>query len=378
MPTTPAAANPAPVQAPSPQTAAAAPAPAVPVPPAKPVTAPSPQPVAAAPAQPAPQTTAPSAETATPVPAEPEINVATATSALPPAKSEKEPAPGVPNGSLAALPSDTTEPAAAAFPDARHDPALIVLIQDRLNRAGFDAGLIDGRFGARTQRALIIFQREVGLPVDGEPSTTVLAALDQRLAKKTAAAEPTTAPTAAKAPQPAAQAASPPAAQPLPLPAAPPQPQVAALPPSPPAAQPAPPPPPAPQQRTATVPAPTLQPAPSTTGQPVSLTQPEATPNPATSSADESLIFLIQNRLRQAGYSPGRYDGRMDEGTANAIRAYQAKKKLPVNGIPSRALLERLESELLQNHPNAQPAPTPLGLNTCVPGAELDCAIHPA
>jgi peptidoglycan hydrolase-like protein with peptidoglycan-binding domain len=68
----------------------------------------------------------------------------------------------------------------------------------------------------------------------------------------------------------------------------------------------------------------------------------------------------------------------MDEGTANAIRAYQAKKKLPVNGIPSRALLERLESELLQNRPNAQPAPTPLGLNTCVPGAKLDCAIHPA
>jgi peptidoglycan hydrolase-like protein with peptidoglycan-binding domain len=379
MPSTPVAANPAPVQAPSPQTVAAAPAAEVAVPPAKPATAPPPQPVAAAPSQPAPQTTAPSAETATPVPAEPEINVATATSALPPAKSEKEPAPGVPNSSLAALPSDTTEPAAAAFPDARHDPALIVLIQDRLNRAGFDAGLIDGRFGARTQRALIIFQREVGLPVDGEPSTTVLAALDQRLAKKTAAAEPTTAPTAAKAPQPAPQAASAPAAQPLPLPAAPPQPQVAALPPSPPAAQPAPPPPPpAPQQRTATVPAPTLQPAPSTTGQPVSLTQPEATPTPATSSADESLIFLIQNRLRQAGYSPGRYDGRMDEGTANAIRAYQTKKKLPVNGIPSRALLERLESELLQNRPNAQPAPTPLGLNTCVPGAELDCAIHPA
>src|SRR4029079_6594752 len=146
--------------------------------------------------------------------------------------------------------------------------ALFVRTQDRLTRAGFDAGLIDGRFGARTQRALIIFQREVGLPVDGEPSTTVLDALDQRLAKHTAAAEPTPASTAAKAPQPATQAASAPAAQPLPLPAAPPQPQVGAPPPSPPAAQPAPPPQPAPQQRTATVPAPTLQPAPSTTGQP--------------------------------------------------------------------------------------------------------------
>jgi len=68
----------------------------------------------------------------------------------------------------------------------------------------------------------------------------------------------------------------------------------------------------------------------------------------------------------------------MDEGTANAIRSYQARKKLPVNGIPSRALLERLESELFQNRPNAQPAPTPLGLNSCVPGAGVDCAIHPA
>jgi peptidoglycan hydrolase-like protein with peptidoglycan-binding domain len=376
----PAAANPAPVQSPTPQTVAAAPAPAVPVPPAKPVTAPAPQPVAAAPAQATPQAPAQPAETATAVPAEPEINVATATPALPPAKSEGEPAAGAANGSLAALPSDTTEPSAAAFPDATHDPALIVLIQDRLNRAGYDAGLIDGRFGARTQHALMIFQHDVGLAVDGQPSTTVLAALDQRLAKKTAAAQPTTAPTAPKPPQPTTQTAT---AQPLPLPApAPqpqpqPQPQVAALPPSPPAAPSAPPPAPAPQQRTATVAAPAAEPAPpqSTTGQPVSLTQPEAAPIPATSTADESLIFLIQNRLRQAGYSPGRYDGRMDEGTANAIRAYQAKRKLPVNGIPSRALLERLESEL---RPNAQPAPTPLGLNNCVPGAGVDCAIHPA
>jgi peptidoglycan hydrolase-like protein with peptidoglycan-binding domain len=263
---------------------------------------------------------------------------------------------------------------ATGFPDSKHDPALVVLIQDRLNRAGYDAGLIDGRFGARTQHALMTFQREAGLPVDGQPSTAVLAALDQRLVKKSAAAQP--APQPQSLPEAVPQPVSPPVAQPLPLPAPTPQPQVAAVPPSQP--QPAPTPPTVPPQRAATPPTAAAQPpsAPSTTGQPVSLVQPEAVP--ATSTADESLIFLIQNRLRQAGYSPGRFDGRMDEGTANAIRAYQAKRKLPVNGIPSRALLERLESELLQNRPNAQPAPTPLGLNSCLPGAGVDCAIHPA
>jgi peptidoglycan hydrolase-like protein with peptidoglycan-binding domain len=104
----------------------------------------------------------------------------------------------------------------------------------------------------------------------------------------------------------------------------------------------------------------------------VSLTGTTAAPQPEPQPAiraDESLIFLIQHRLREAGYFPGRFDGRMSEGTATAIRAYQAEHGLPVNGVPSRALLDRLEGEVLRNRNAEDFGPTPLGAIDCLPGA---------
>ncbi len=212
-------------------------------------------------------------------------------------------------------------PRSAPAPQPSPDPALVALIQDRLGRAGYDPGPVDGRFGARTQGALIAFERDAGLPVTGQPSRTALAALEQRLANRNAASPSVLAPAPAQA---------------------------------------------------ATTTAPARAP-----GQPVNLIQPAPSRVPTTAS-DESLIFLIQHRLRTAGYSPGRFDGRINEGTVNAIRAYQADRGLPVNGTPSRALLDRLESEVLQNRQTEQPAPTPLGFNSCVPGAGVDCALPPA
>lgn len=272
-----------------------------------------------------------------PLPAEPPQPEPAVVAAAPPPSpltTELETAPA------AVAPAPAAEIAVANLPQSAPqpspDPVLVALIQDQLDRAGYDPGPIDGRFGARTQGALMAFERDAGLPVTGQPSHAALAALDQRLANWNAAPQP--------------------------------QPNPWAPPPSPPS--------------TATVLAPAPAQATTSTaparapGQPVNLFQPAPSQLPTT-AADESLIFLIQHRLRAAGYSPGRFDGRMNDGTATAIRAYQAERGLPVNGTPSRALLDRLESEVLQNRQTEQPAPTPLGFNSCVPGAGVDCALPP-
>ncbi|NJM30977.1 MAG: lytic murein transglycosylase [Rhizobiales bacterium] len=47
-------------------------------------------------------------------------------------------------------------------------------LQRRLNNLGFDTGLVDGRFGARTYEAIIAYQKRVGLPLDGVPSVKLL------------------------------------------------------------------------------------------------------------------------------------------------------------------------------------------------------------
>ncbi len=50
-------------------------------------------------------------------------------------------------------------------------------LQSRLNQLGFDAGKIDGTFGADTERALIDFQRNRGLPEDGKAGPEVITEL---------------------------------------------------------------------------------------------------------------------------------------------------------------------------------------------------------
>jgi N-acetylmuramoyl-L-alanine amidase len=52
-------------------------------------------------------------------------------------------------------------------------------LQLRLSRLGFDAGLIDGVFGPDTERALLAFQSEVGLTVDGIVGGETLAQLSR-------------------------------------------------------------------------------------------------------------------------------------------------------------------------------------------------------
>ena len=65
--------------------------------------------------------------------------------------------------------------------------------------------------------------------------------------------------------------------------------------------------------------------------------------------SDESLIFLVQARLRQVGLHPGPMTLNTEPGpqTRDAIREYQREHSLPVDGQVSVALLDHLEWVLL-------------------------------
>jgi len=60
---------------------------------------------------------------------------------------------------------------------------------------------------------------------------------------------------------------------------------------------------------------------------------------------DTGLVRNIQGGLAQLGYNPGPVDGVMGQKTFQAIRKYQSRKKLPVDGQPSRALEQRIQQE---------------------------------
>lgn len=58
-------------------------------------------------------------------------------------------------------------------------------------------------------------------------------------------------------------------------------------------------------------------------------------------------IKRVQELLAQKGFEAGTADGEMSSGTANAIRLYQLRHGLPVNGIVSKQLLEHLQRGLI-------------------------------
>jgi peptidoglycan hydrolase-like protein with peptidoglycan-binding domain len=322
------------------------------------VIAPAPQPepsVAAAPA--APVIAAPAQPSAVPASLpQPETDAADLAASSPAVAPETEQS----LTTVAALP-----PMAEPQPQSPHDPALVVLIQDRLDRAGYNPGPVDGRFGSRTEAALREFERDAGLPVTGTPNRTALTALDRLLASRTAVPAPAPAKPQVAA-LPSAEAEEP---------IIPPQPQATTtgVAPAPAPVQPS-----APVVATPTPISPPTAPAvipPTPVRAPSQPTNLQPAPGASQPPADESLIFLIQHRLRQAGFSPGRFDGRMSEGTANAIRAYQSRSGLPVNGVPSRALLERLEADVLGAGQRQPLAPTPLGFIPCETGGGAGCAV---
>jgi membrane-bound lytic murein transglycosylase B len=67
-------------------------------------------------------------------------------------------------------------------------------MQQALNEMGFDAGTVDGMLGPRTQTAIRLYQAMNQLPVDGYPSPSVLARIEQSHAEAATAGKLTLAP----------------------------------------------------------------------------------------------------------------------------------------------------------------------------------------
>jgi peptidoglycan hydrolase-like protein with peptidoglycan-binding domain len=59
-------------------------------------------------------------------------------------------------------------------PSNHYDAATVRNIQVGLQSRGYRVGEADGRLGRRTEAAIRRYQRENGLPVDGQPSTALL------------------------------------------------------------------------------------------------------------------------------------------------------------------------------------------------------------
>ena len=56
----------------------------------------------------------------------------------------------------------------------------------------------------------------------------------------------------------------------------------------------------------------------------------------------KAYVMGIQEKLQQKGYKPGPLDGTVGPRTTEAIRAYQRAAGLPVDGVPTDALLDHL------------------------------------
>ncbi len=64
---------------------------------------------------------------------------------------------------------------------------------------------------------------------------------------------------------------------------------------------------------------------------------------PVTAPAyDPNLVTEVQKSLVRLGIDPGDIDGTLSPATVNAIKLYQAKKKLLEDGVPSQALLKHM------------------------------------
>jgi osmotically inducible lipoprotein OsmB len=62
-------------------------------------------------------------------------------------------------------------------------------------------------------------------------------------------------------------------------------------------------------------------------------------------SKSRTSVKRIQMALAKLGYNPGPVDGKMGKRTAAAIRQYQEKNKLLVDGQPSPELAQRIEAD---------------------------------
>lgn len=64
----------------------------------------------------------------------------------------------------------------------------------------------------------------------------------------------------------------------------------------------------------------------------------------ATNAVDPATVRAIQTELQRGGYDVGSVDGRLGPRTRAAIRQYEQQNGLPVDGSPSRSLLDHMRS----------------------------------
>ncbi len=258
-------------------------------------------------------------------------------------------------------------------------PEAATELERLLAELNFDPGAIDGVIDARTRTAIALYQEFAALAVDGEPGPELLVELRQvvrafaeinaaKAVAAEAAPEPEPEPEVAAQPEPAPQPEPEVAAQPEP------EPEVAAQPEPEPevAAQPEPEPQTEPEVAAQPEPEPevTAQPEPEPQPEPEVAAQPEPEPKsgfdldhmiarlvykdgtggaPAGAGPDRDLVLAVQRQLARIGLDPGPLDGQLGARTSEAIVVYQGVRGLPVDGRPSRALLDHLARE--PDHP---------------------------
>ncbi len=297
-----------------------------------------------------------------------------------------------------APPVDPENDTAASATDAvrtQQDATLAFLVRQRLRTLGLDPGqlTLDSELGPQARAAIKKYQREHSLPVDGQVSVALLDHLDRvlsgggRTGEEDAATKVAEAPPAPPPDQPGSADTDSARAESLPTPGTEPSEEalsqrpppgggrtgeegaatkVAEAPPAPPADQPG----SADMDsaRAERLPTPGTEPSEdpllehleqvlldhARTGEEGAAPASESAESAASPVADatrgdESLIFLVQARLRQLGLHPGPMTLNTEPGpqTRAAIREYQREHSLPVDGQVSVALLDHLEWVLL-------------------------------
>jgi len=71
---------------------------------------------------------------------------------------------------------------ASAQPGSGYDGATVRDIQAGLQKLGYDPGAADGQYGAKTEAAIRQYQQDAGLPVDGQPTASLLQSIRSRIA----------------------------------------------------------------------------------------------------------------------------------------------------------------------------------------------------
>ena len=221
-----------------------------------------------------------------------------------------------------APPVDPENDTATSATDAvrtQQDATLAFLVRQRLRTLGLDPGqlTLDAELGPQARAAIKKYQREHGLPVDGQVSVALLDHIDRVLSGGGRTGGEGAAPKVAEAPP------APPADQPSPADMD--------------------------SARAESLPTPGTEPSedplPRSGGRHGAAPASEAVAS-AQLARDRQLVAGTQSGLKRMGYDPGPIDGILGPRTQAAIRAYQKDHGLPVDGQVSVALLDHIDRVL--------------------------------